>query len=80
MKSSLLILPKKVKIEKQNNCFLEFSFFTGTFRSAMSKLDYLVCELGINCIQLMPVQAFLLGHDWGYTTKYFLLSNQAMER
>ena len=45
----------------------------------MSKLDYLVCELGINCIQLMPVQAFLLGHDWGYTTKYFLLSNQAME-
>lgn len=43
----------------------------GTLRSAMKKLDYLSNELGINCIELMPIQAFLLGHDWGYTTKYF---------
>ena len=37
----------------------------------MNKLDYLAHDLGINCIELMPIQAFLLGHDWGYTTKYF---------
>jgi 1,4-alpha-glucan branching enzyme len=37
----------------------------------MSKLDYLAYELGINCIELMPMQAFLLDHDWGYTTRYF---------
>ncbi|CAF0719246.1 unnamed protein product [Adineta steineri] len=43
----------------------------GTIRSAISKLDYLANDLGINCIELMPVQAFLLGHDWGYTIRHF---------
>ena len=32
----------------------------GTLRSAMKKFDYLSNELGINCIELMPIQAFLL--------------------
>ncbi|UJR29200.1 hypothetical protein I4U23_010414 [Adineta vaga] len=26
---------------------------------------------GIDCIELMPIQAFLLGHNWGYTTRHF---------
>ncbi|CAF1458808.1 unnamed protein product, partial [Adineta steineri] len=43
----------------------------GTFRSAITKLDYLAYDLGINCIQLMPIQAFLLGHDWGYTIRHY---------
>jgi 1,4-alpha-glucan branching enzyme len=53
-----------------NHFFFE-KYFLGTIRSAMSKLDYLAYELGINCIELMPIQTFLLGHDWGYTTRHF---------
>lgn len=37
----------------------------------MSKLDYLAYDLGINCIQLMPIQTHFLGHDWGYTIRHF---------
>jgi maltooligosyltrehalose trehalohydrolase len=37
----------------------------GTFDSAIEKLDYLV-ELGIDFVELMPVNAFGGTHGWGY--------------
>ncbi|WP_059019744.1 malto-oligosyltrehalose trehalohydrolase [Mycobacterium sp. M26] len=38
---------------------------TGTFDAAIEKLDYLV-DLGIDFVQLMPVNAFNGTHGWGY--------------
>jgi 1,4-alpha-glucan branching enzyme len=40
---------------------------TGTFRGAIEKLDYLK-DLGVNCIELMPVKEFP-GRGWGYSLK-----------
>jgi maltooligosyltrehalose trehalohydrolase len=37
----------------------------GTFDSAVEKLDYLV-DLGIDFVELMPVNAFSGTHGWGY--------------
>jgi maltooligosyltrehalose trehalohydrolase len=37
----------------------------GTFDSAVDKLDYLV-DLGVDFIELMPVNAFSGTHGWGY--------------
>ncbi|GJF12486.1 malto-oligosyltrehalose trehalohydrolase [Mycolicibacterium cyprinidarum] len=37
----------------------------GTFDSAIEKLDYLV-DLGIDFVELMPVNAFSGTHGWGY--------------
>ncbi|KAA8964544.1 malto-oligosyltrehalose trehalohydrolase [Mycobacterium sp.] len=37
----------------------------GTFDSAITKLDYLV-ELGVDFVELMPVNAFSGTHGWGY--------------
>lgn len=37
----------------------------GTFDSAIEKLDYLV-DLGVDFVQLMPVNAFNGQHGWGY--------------
>ena len=37
----------------------------GTFDSAIDKLDYLV-ELGVDFVELMPVNAFGGTHGWGY--------------
>ena len=41
----------------------------GTFDSAIEKLDYLA-ELGINCIELMPVNEFAGDFSWGYNPAY----------
>lgn len=38
---------------------------TGTFDSAIDKLDYLV-ELGVDFVELMPVNSFAGTHGWGY--------------
>ena len=38
---------------------------TGTFDSAIDKLDYLV-DLGVDFVELMPVNAFSGTHGWGY--------------
>jgi maltooligosyltrehalose trehalohydrolase len=38
---------------------------TGTFDSAVEKLDYLV-DLGIDLVELMPVNSFSGTHGWGY--------------
>src|ERR1700679_2877833 len=37
----------------------------GTFDSAIEKLDYLV-DLGIDFVELMPVNSFAGTHGWGY--------------
>ncbi len=37
----------------------------GTFDSAVEKLDYLV-DLGVDFVELMPVNAFSGAHGWGY--------------
>jgi maltooligosyltrehalose trehalohydrolase len=37
----------------------------GTFESAIDKLDYLV-DLGIDFVELMPVNSFSGSHGWGY--------------
>lgn len=37
----------------------------GTFDSAIEKLDYLI-ELGVDLIELMPVNSFSGTHGWGY--------------
>jgi maltooligosyltrehalose trehalohydrolase len=38
---------------------------TGTFDSAIERLDYLV-DLGIDFVELMPVNSFAGTHGWGY--------------
>lgn len=40
----------------------------GTFKSAIEKLDYLA-ELGINAVELMPVNEFPGHHSWGYSQR-----------
>ncbi|CAF3918143.1 unnamed protein product [Adineta steineri] len=36
------------------------------------KLDYLSQELGINAIELMPIQESMgMAHDWGYSTRHY---------
>ncbi|WAJ72012.1 alpha-amylase family glycosyl hydrolase [Catenovulum adriaticum] len=41
----------------------------GTFESAIEKLDYLA-ELGVNCIEIMPVNEFAGDYSWGYNPAY----------
>lgn len=41
----------------------------GTFDSAIEKLDYLA-ELGVNCIEIMPVNEFAGDYSWGYNPAY----------
>lgn len=42
---------------------------TGTFESAIEKLDYLK-NLGVNYIELMPVTSMAMSHGWGYAPNY----------
>lgn len=41
----------------------------GTFASAEARLDYLA-SMGVNCIQLMPIQEFPGDFSWGYNNSY----------
>ncbi len=41
----------------------------GTFKAAISKLDYL-CELGVTAIEIMPVSQFPGNRNWGYDGVY----------
>lgn len=42
---------------------------TGTFATAIEKLDYLK-ELGVTCVELMPVTSMASSHGWGYAPNY----------
>ncbi|MEA5451718.1 alpha-amylase family glycosyl hydrolase [Leptolyngbya sp. CCNP1308] len=46
------------------------SYPRGKFEHIIEKLDYL-CELGINAIELMPIQEFPGEHGWGYNTHHY---------
>lgn len=54
----------------------------GTFFDALEPdfIDHLV-DLGVNCVELLPVLEFRGRHDWGYSTShYFALESSAGER
>jgi 1,4-alpha-glucan branching enzyme len=42
----------------------------GKFQDAIDKLDYL-CDLGINVVELMPIQEYPGDNSWGYTPRYY---------
>jgi 1,4-alpha-glucan branching enzyme len=42
---------------------------SGTFETAMAKLDYL-SDLGVNMVELMPINAMANDRGWGYATDY----------
>lgn len=42
---------------------------TGTFRDVCDKLDYLA-GLGVNMIELMPINSMLMDRGWGYAIDY----------
>lgn len=41
----------------------------GTFQDVIDKLDYLADELGVNAVELMPVNEFPGEHSWGYNPR-----------
>jgi 1,4-alpha-glucan branching enzyme len=48
----------------------------GTYRDAMAKLDYL-CDLGINAIELMPVNEYPGDYNWGYKVRHFFATESS---
>jgi len=48
----------------------------GTYKTALEKLDYLQ-DLGINTIELLPVNETPGSYNWGYTPSYFFAPNPA---
>ncbi len=48
----------------------------GTLNSALEHLDYLKA-LGINAIELMPVQEFNGNNSWGYNTNFYFAPDKA---
>ena len=49
---------------------------TGTIELALEKLDYLK-ELGVNAIELMPIQEFDGNISWGYNTNFYFAPDKA---
>ncbi|MDY6939870.1 MAG: alpha-amylase family glycosyl hydrolase [Cyanobacteriota bacterium] len=48
----------------------------GNYKHAIEKLDYL-CELGVNAIELMPVQEYPGDYSWGYNPRYFFATESS---
>lgn len=48
----------------------------GKYVDAIEKLDYL-CELGINAIELMPVNEYPGDYSWGYTVRHFFATESS---
>lgn len=46
-----------------------------TYEAAMEKLDYLK-DLGVNAIELMPVNEFDGNESWGYSTNFFMAADK----
>ena len=42
----------------------------GRFQDVIEKLDYL-CELGINAVELMPIQEYPGDRNWGYNPRHY---------
>lgn len=51
-------------------------FCRGQFKHVMEKLDYL-CELGINAIELMPINEYPGDHSWGYNPRHFFATESS---
>jgi 1,4-alpha-glucan branching enzyme len=48
----------------------------GTYRDAADKLDYLV-ELGVNALEIMPVNEFPGDRSWGYNPRHFFAAESS---
>ena len=48
----------------------------GNLETAMAKLDYLK-SLGVNAIELMPIQEFAGNNSWGYNTNFYFAPDKA---
>jgi len=48
----------------------------GRFRDVIDKMDYL-SDLGINCIELLPVKEYPGNYAWGYTPQYLFATESA---
>ena len=48
----------------------------GNFQDVIDKLDYL-SELGINAVELLPVQEYPGDDNWGYTPRYFFATESS---
>lgn len=57
---------------------LHFRDFTteGTVKAAMQKLDY-IKSLGMNAIELMPIQEFDGNDSWGYNPNFYFATDKA---
>lgn len=56
--------------------FTDNAYGEGSIKAAMSKLDYLK-NLGVNAIELMPVQEFDGNDSWGYGTHAYFAMDKA---
>jgi 1,4-alpha-glucan branching enzyme len=48
----------------------------GKFRDVIDKLDYLA-DLGVNCLELLPVKEYPGNYAWGYTPQYLFAPENA---
>ncbi len=51
-------------------------FQRGQFKHVTEKLDYLV-DLGVNCLELLPIKEFPGDYAWGYTPQYLFAPENA---
>ncbi len=48
----------------------------GRFEDVVAKLDYL-SDLGVNAVELMPVEEYPGDHSWGYNPRYFFAAESS---
>lgn len=48
----------------------------GTIKAAMEKIPYLA-DLGVNCVELLPVMEFNGNNSWGYNTNFYMALDKA---
>lgn len=70
-----LTLPSRDNLVIYEMLFRDFTS-TGDINGAIAKLDYLK-SLGVNAIELMPVQEFDGNDSWGYNPRFFFAMDKA---
>ncbi|MDE7154480.1 MAG: hypothetical protein K2O00_08605 [Muribaculaceae bacterium] len=48
----------------------------GTFKAAIEKIPYLA-EMGVNCVELLPVMEFSGNNSWGYNTNFYMAPDKS---
>ncbi|MDE6267163.1 MAG: hypothetical protein K2M07_07430 [Muribaculaceae bacterium] len=48
----------------------------GTIKAAMEKIPYLA-ELGVNCVELLPIMEFNGNNSWGYNTNFYMAPDKS---